>query len=132
MSKSSVNKTLADIRKVQKHLKTFIKAAEVVPLEVLKEEVPKMYAEEIAAVPYRTGALENSVYCRVFKTKKTNGLITGAKATSSTGFDYAVPQHENIGYIHPIKGKAFYIRDPFYRGVSRIEKKISRKMRYKV
>lgn len=131
MTKGFSATTSKSVQRARKNLTKFLKTIDTVPLDVLNEEAPRIYADEIAHTPYQSGKLENSVYCRVSNDKKRPGIVTGASAISSNGYNYAGIQHENTSFIHPVKGTAYYIRDPFNRGVKRIKRKISRRLKYK-
>lgn len=131
MTKGFSATTSKSVQRARKNLTKFLKTIDTVPLDVLNEEAPRIYADEIAHTPYQSGKLEDSVYCRVSNDKKRPGIVTGASARSPRGYDYAGVQHENTSFIHPVKGTAYYIRDPFNRGVRRIKRKISRRLKYK-
>lgn len=131
MTKGFSATTSKSVQRARKNLTKFLKTIDTVPLDVLNEEAPRIYADEIAHTPYRSGKLEDSVYCRVSNDKKCPGIVTGASARSPGGYNYAGIQHENTSFTHPIKGTAYYIRDPFNRGVKRIKCKISRRLKYK-
>lgn len=131
MTKGFSATTSKSVQNARKNLTKFLKTIDTVPLDVLNEEASRIYVDEIAHTPYRSGKLENSVYCRVSKDKRSPGIVTGASARSPGGYNYAGIQHENVTFIHPVKGTAHYIRDPFNRGVKRIKHKIARRLKYK-
>lgn len=131
MTKGFTATTSKSVQRARKNLTKFLKTIDTVPLDVLNEEAPRIYADEIAHTPYQSGKLENSVYCRVSKDKRRPGIVTGASARSSNGYNYAGIQHENVTFKHPVKGTAYYIRDPFNRGVRRIKRKTARRLKYK-
>ena len=131
MTKGFTATTTKSVQSARKNLTKFLKTIDTVPLDILNEEAPRIYVDEIAHTPYRSGKLERSVYCRVSKDKRRPGIVTGASARSSNGYNYAGIQHENVTFKHPVKGTAYYIRDPFNRGVRRIKRKIARRLKYK-
>ena len=120
--------SLKSIQDAKKRLTKFLKTLETVPQEELEKTAEKIYDEAVAQVPYKTGKLENSIYVRVSKSKSKPGLVAGASAKEH-GYDYAGIQHENEDYIHPIKGKAHYISDPFNKEVKLMQRRIRRKLR---
>lgn len=120
--------SLKSIKDAKKKLTKFLKTLETVPQEELEKTAEKIYDEAVAQVPYKTGKLENSIYVRVSKSKSKPGLVAGASA-GEHGYNYAGIQHENEDYIHPIKGKAHYISDPFNKEVKLMQQRIRRKLR---
>ena len=120
--------SLKSIKDAKKKLTKFLKTLETVPQEELEKTAEKIYDEAVAQVPYKTGKLENSIYVRVSKSKSKPGLNAGASARAH-GYNYAGIQHENEDYIHPIKGKAHYISDPFNKEVKLMQRRIRRKLR---
>lgn len=120
--------SLKSIQDAKKRLTKFLKTLETVPQEELEKTAEKIYDEAVAQVPYKTGKLENAIYVRVSKSKSKPGLVAGASAREH-GYNYAGIQHENEDYIHPIKGKAHYISDPFNKEVKLMQQRIRRKLR---
>ena len=120
--------SLKSVKDAKKKLTKFLKTLETVPQEELEKTAEKIYDEAVAQVPYKTGKLENSIYVRVSKSKSKPGLVAGASAKEH-GYNYAGIQHENEDYIHPIKGKAHYISDPFNKEVKLMQQRIRRKLR---
>lgn len=120
--------SLKSIKDAKKKLTKFLKTQETVPQEELEKTAEKIYDEAVAQVPYKTGKLENSIYVRVNKSKSKPGLVAGASAREH-GYNYAAIQHENEDYIHPIKGKAHYIGDPFNKEVKLMQQRIRRRLR---
>lgn len=120
--------SLKSVKDAKKKLTKFLKTLETVPQEELEKTAEKIYDEAVAQVPYKTGKLENSIYVRVSKSKSKPGLNAGASAREH-GYNYAGIQHENEDYIHPIKGKAHYISDPFNKEVRLMQRRIRRKLR---
>ena len=111
--------TVKAIQEDKKLLTQLIKKAQTVPTQVLEKEAHRIYAEAIAETPYRTGTLEKAVYVRVSKDKRRPGIVLGASVRKGK-YDYAGIQHESPQFKHPIKGKAWYLRDPFERAINRI------------
>lgn len=131
MNKGASATTQKSVQKAIKSLNDFLKTLDTVPTEILEEEAPKILADERASVPYKTGKLESSIYCRVSRNKRAPGIVTGASAKSPKGYDYAGIQHERTDFMHPVKGSAYYIRDPFNRGVKRIKYKMKKRLKKK-
>lgn len=122
-----------DVRSVvdaTKRLTAFLKTLDSVPIQELEKSARTIQAEAIAQTPYDTGKLERSVYARVSKDKKRPGLLVGASAKSGT-YNYAVIQHENTHFNHPVKGKAHFIRDPFNKEVRNLKRRLKSKVRLK-
>ena len=120
--------SLKSVKDAKKKLTKFLKTLETVPQEELEKTAEKIYDEAVAQVPYKTGKLENSIYVRVSKSKTKPGLVAEASAREH-GYNYAGIQHENEDYIHPIKGKAHYISDPFNKEVKLMQRRIRRRLR---
>lgn len=116
-------RTIQEIKNAQQELKEFIKTLSSKPLEILSEEATRIQSEIHLETPVDTGKLQRSGYCLVIGSGKAGRitLTAGATAKSKSGsYDYAEIQHEATRYNHPNGGKAYYVRDPFNRGVSRI------------
>lgn len=107
------------IQENKKLLTRMLKQLETMPVQILEEEAKRVYAEAVAETPFKTGVLERSVYVRVAKDKRRPGLVLGASVRKGN-HDYSRVQHENPRFKHPIKGKAWYLRDPFERAINRI------------
>lgn len=120
--------TVKAIQEDKKLLTSMLKKAQTVPNHVLQQEATRIYSEAIAETPYRTGALEHSVYVRVSKDKRRPGIVLGASIRKGR-YDYAAIQHESPQFKHPIKGKAWYLRDPFERAINRIYVKLKEGIR---
>ena len=131
MNKGASATTRKSVQKARKNLTKYLKTLDKVPMDILQEEAPKILADERASAPYETGKLESAIYCRVSRNKRAPGIVTGASAKSPRGYDYAGIQHENTNFIHPVKGSAYYIRDPFNRGVKRIKYKMQKRLKKK-
>lgn len=129
MSRGSSATKMQSVQAAKKQLQQFLKSLDRIPTEVLEEERPILYSEILAEVPYRTGKLEKSVKVTVAKDKRRPGLNASASARSASGYNYAGIQHENEHFQHPIKGKAYYISDPFERCIKRIRKKMQKRLK---
>lgn len=114
----------------KKRLTKFLKRLDTVPVEELEKSANVILSNAIAQTPYKSGKLERAVYVRVSKDKNRPGLVAGASAKSN-GYDYAGIQHDNRNFVHPIKGKAFFIRDPFNAEVTNLKRRIRRKLKVK-
>lgn len=114
----------------KKRLTKFLKRLDTVPVQELEKSANVILSNAIAQTPYRSGKLERAVYVRVSKDKNRPGLVAGASAKSN-GYDYAGIQHDSRNFVHPIKGKAFFIRDPFNAEVTNLKRRIRRKLKVK-
>ena len=122
--------SLKSIKDAKRNLTKFLHALETVPVEELERTANRIYEEAVAQTPYKTGELEASVYVKVSKSKSNPGLSAGANAHNpNTGYNYAVIQHENKDFDHPIKGKAHYIIDPFKKEINLMQRRIRRRLR---
>lgn len=124
MKRGSSATSQKSVQDARKELRNFLKTLDTVPTEILHEESRRLYAEIIAETPYRTGKLERSVRVAVSKNKRAPGINASASARSPKGYNYAGIQHENLSFAHPVKGKAYYIKDPFDRCIERIREKM--------
>lgn len=125
MSRGASATSQQSVQAAKKKLQKFLKKLDTIPTQILTEERDTLYAEIIAEVPYKTGALERSVKVRVARDKKRPGLNASASARSAKGFNYAGIQHENESFNHPKEGaKAHFISDPFERATERIKEKM--------
>ncbi len=115
---------LKSVRDAQSDLRRYLKKVRTVPLKILDDERKRLGKEARAEVPYKTGKLQKSIRCSVSKSKKGATLNLSASARRGD-YNYSVIQHENTKFKHPIKGKAFYLRDPFRRSVYRIKKALN-------
>lgn len=118
LGKSSATSVKA-IQENKKLLTNMLKQLETVPTQILEEEAKRVYAEAVSEAPFKTGALERAIYVRVSKDKRRPGLVLGASIRKGR-YDYSKIQHESPQFKHPIKGKAWYLRDPFERAINRI------------
>ena len=131
MSKGGSATSQKSVQDAIKDLTRFIKKLDSVPARELSESASVMKAEMIAQTPYKTGKLERAVYVKVFKSRYRPGLRAGASARSKSGYNYAGIQHENVDFEHPIKGKAFYIRDPFIAETAKLKKRLREELKIK-
>lgn len=131
MSKGGSATSQQSVQDAIKDLTRFIKKLDTVPVQELSESAAIMKAEMIAQAPYKTGKLERSIYTMVSKDKRRPGLRAGASARSKSGYNYAGIQHENVDFEHPIKGKAFYIRDPFMAETAKLKKRLREELKIK-
>lgn len=123
-SQASVKEAIADLRQ-------FLKLLDTVPQEELQRSAEVIKQEAIARAPYKTGKLERSIYVRVSKDKRRGGLIAGASARSSRGYNYAGIQHENEDFNHPIKGQAHFISEPFREETERLKRRLKGRLKIK-
>lgn len=120
---------IKSIDRAIRNLNKFLNSLESVPSAELDRTASQIKAKAIAQTPYRTGALERSVYVDVVKDSTQQTIIAGASAKSEQGYDYAGIQHENTTFNHPVKGKAHYISDPFKQEVYNMKRRIRRRLR---
>ena len=131
MSKGGSATSQQSVQNAIKDLTRFIKKLDTVPTEELSKSAAIMKAEMIAQTPYKTGKLERAVYVKVSKSRYRPGLRAGASARSKSGYNYAGIQHENVDFEHPIKGNAFYIRDPFMAETAKLKKRLREELKIK-
>ena len=131
MSKGGSATSQKSVQDAIKALTPFIKKLDTVPARELSESAAVMKAETIAQAPYKTGKLERSVYVKVSKSRDRPGLRAGASARSKSGYNYAGIQHENVDFEHPIKGEAFYIRDPFVAETTKLKRRLQKELKIK-
>lgn len=128
MSKGSSATSRESVQNARKNLTKFIKTLDTVPTEELERSAQIIKANAIAQVPYKTGKLEHSIYVRVAKDKRRPGIVAGASARSSKGYNYAGIQHENAAYHHT-QGKDHFISDPFNEEVEKLKKRLRRRLK---
>ena len=116
------------VQDARKHLTNFLKKLDTVPEKELEKSAQRIKAEAITKVPYKTGKLERSIYVRVAKDKRRPGIVAGASARSSGGYNYAGIQHENENYYHA-RGQAHFISEPFNAEVKRLKQRIKRRLK---
>lgn len=121
----------SSVKDAVKNLRAYLKTIDSVPQEELQKSAEKILSEAIARVPYKTGKLERSIYVRVSGDKRRGGLVAGASARASNGYNYAGIQHENENFNHPIKGEAHYISGPFNEEVERLKARLRKRLTYK-
>lgn len=131
MSKGGSATSQKSVQDAIKDLTRFIKKLDTVPVQELSESAAIMKAEMIAQAPYKTGKLERSIYVEVSKSHDKPGLRAGASARSTSGYNYAGIQHENVDFEHLIKGKAFYIRDPFVAETANLKRRLREELTIK-
>lgn len=118
------------LQRARNNLGRFTKTVESAPYKVLVEESVRMEREAKLETPIDTGALRDSVRANVSGRGLSISLELTASATSDRGYDYSNIQHENTTFNHPRGGKAFYLRDPFNRGLERIQERLGKEVRY--
>lgn len=128
MSRGASATSQKSVQDARQKLTKFLKKLDTVPTEELEKSAQRIKTDAIAKVPYRTGKLERSIYCRVAKDKRRPGLVAGASARSSGGYNYAGIQHENVYYQHT-KGQAHFISEPFNAEVKRLKQRIRRRLK---
>lgn len=121
----------SSVKDAVKNLRAYLKTIDSVPQEELQKSAEKILSEAIARVPYQTGKLERSIYVRVSKDKHRGGLVAGASARASNGYNYAGIQHENENFNHPIKGEAHFVSDPFNKEVERLKARLRERLTFK-
>lgn len=119
-----VNKrNLLELKQARDKLGRFTKRINVDVDGVLHEEVARIVAEARLEVPVDSGDLRDSI----------KGEVTGSplhktmQITASSvhrGYDYAGKQHDDLSLNHPNGGKAYFISDPFFRGVDRVSERL--------
>ena len=122
------------------HIKEAVKIAEDAALKALRTGAEAILTEAIDETPIDTGTLRRS------GTVTVGGLPDGAQVyeAAESGSDmkdafpgqegkekavyvsfntpYARRQHEELGYNHPLGGKAKYLEDPFNRNKDKVLK----------
>lgn len=121
----------SSVKDAVKNLRAYLKTIDSVPQEELQKSAEKILSEAIARVPYQTGKLERAIYVRVSKDKRRGGLVAGASARASNGYNYAGIQHENENFNHPIKGEAHFISGPFNEEVENLKARLRKRLTYK-
>lgn len=122
MKRGASATTRQSVQDAKKNLQKFLRKLDTKPTQILQEERDLLYAEIIAEVPYKTGALERSVKVTVARDKRRPGLNARASARSKKGYNYAGIQHEEESFHHPKEGaKDHFISDPFERATERIK-----------
>lgn len=129
MSKGGSATSQKSVQNAIKDLTRFIKKLDTVPIEELKDSAVTMKAEMVAQAPYKTGRLERSIYTMVSEDTRRPRLRAGASARSPQGYNYAGIQHENENFEHPVKGKAFFIRDPFVAETAKLKERLKERLK---
>lgn len=96
--------------------------------QLFQQEADRLYPEIIAKTPLKTGRLEKSVYTKV-TTKGSVVTLTAGASVKGVPYDYARIQHDSPHFHHPIKGQAYYVRNPFEACVVRLQEKLSRRIK---
>lgn len=130
MSKGASATSTASVQNARKNLAQFLKTLNTVPVQELEKSAKVIKAEEIALVPYDTGKLEHSIYCRVSKDRNRPGIVTGASARSPQGYDYAGIQHENETFQHAPGRQAHFISEPFEKEVANLKERLREEIKY--
>lgn len=107
-----------------KRLRKFIMAQEVIPQQVMQSYANDLKAEIQMQTPYKSGALESSVYVHVNKAGKYRTTLAAGANAFSKGYNYSLVQHERDDFVHPIKGKSHYVEDPFNIVTERIKESL--------
>lgn len=118
-----------NLKKAKDKLTNMLKTLDEFEGAELEKVRANIHTKAIAQTPYKSGKLEASVYVRISRQKGRPGLVAGARANApKTGYNYAVIQHENTTFNHPIKGKAHYLSDPFRQEVDNFIKRMKRRL----
>ena len=112
-----------------KNLQQCLNDLERVPAEELIKIGERIKEKAIAQAPYSTGKLERSIEVEVTTTPGKYSIKASASSLNDVGYDYAGIQHENTEYQHPVKGKAHYIRDPFYQETRNLRRRLRRRLK---
>ena len=130
MNRGSSATTQKSVQDAKKRLQRFLRDLDTIPTAVLQEEAPILKSEILAEIPRDSGKLEASVRVAVARDKRRPGINASASARASNGYNYAGIQHENTAFRHSKPGaKAHYISDPFDRCISRIQSKLSSRLK---
>lgn len=108
------------LEEAKQDLRTFLRTVETVPRELMETAAIKIEEEAKGLTPYKTGKLEKSVSVHVAVERWRFILLATARAYSKGGTDYAVIQHENLVFNHPIKGQAKYLEEPYRKGIANL------------
>lgn len=127
-SKGASATSQKSVQDARKKLTRFLKDLDTIPREEVEKSAQRIKTDAIAKVPYRTGKLERSIYCRVAEDKQRPGIVAGASAKNEKGYNYAGIQHENENYHHT-KGQAHFISEPFNAEVKRLKQRIRRRLK---
>lgn len=119
---------LDSVKACRKELQQFLRKVDSVQEQELDTLSSEMLAEMQRRAPYKTGKLESGVYCRRSNSAKTKGIVAGAVAMNGS-YNYAVVQHENEDFEHPVKGEAHFVSGPFEEGVERFMDRVERRLK---
>lgn len=117
------------LKQARDKLGRFAKGVDEKSFRILLEEAPRIEAEAKLETPVESGDLRNSVTVSVSQSGRKASL-TASASSIHRGYDYSNIQHENETFNHPNGGKAHFIRDPFNRGVERIERRLREEVGY--
>ena len=117
------------LKQARDKLGRFAKGVDEQSFRIFLEEAPRIEAEAKLETPVESGDLRNSVTVSVSQIKRKVNLVASASSIHR-GYDYSNIQHENETFNHPNGGKAHFIRDPFNRGVERIERRLREEVGY--
>ena len=117
------------LKQARDKLGRFAKGVDEKSLRIFLEEAPRIEAEAKLETPVESGDLRNSVTVSVSQIKRKVNLVASASSIHR-GYDYSNIQHDNGAFNHPNGGKAHFIRDPFNRGVERIERRLREEVGY--
>lgn len=131
MSKGTKARNTKSVSQAINNLNKFLRSLETVPAQEVKKSAVVIQANAVAEAPYREGTLERSIKVKSSTSGGLYHIEATASAESAKGYDYAGIQHENRNFEHPIKGKAFYIRDPFVKEVNNLKRRIRRRLKLK-
>lgn len=120
--------SLESITSAKKQLNSFIRASNNIQEQELDSLVAEALPKMLAMTPYKTGKLESGVYCRRSKSIRNKGVVAGAVAMHSR-YNYALIQHENTEYNHPIKGSAHFISEPLTEAINNFIRRVSERMK---
>lgn len=120
------------LKNLRNKLGRFTSQMDEAPYRVFQEEAPRIEAEAKMETPIDTGDLRRSVKATVTRrgTKGGISVITLSASSVHDGYDYSAYQHNTPWLNHPRGGKAFYLRDPFLRGIERIQSRLGQEIKY--
>ena len=122
------------------HIKEAVKIAEEAALKALRTGAEAILTEAIDETPIDTGTLRRSgtvtvgalpdgeqVYEAAESGSNMKNAFPGAEGKEKAVYisfstPYARRQHEELGYNHPLGGKAKYLEDPFNRNKQKVLK----------
>ena len=110
----------SDTQAAVQRLRQFLMKQQTVPAQVMQQHAAELQTEIKAQTPYKTGKLENSVYVHVVKAGATRTTLTAGANATLKGYNYALIQHDNMQFQHPVKGKAHYVSDPMNELTNRL------------